>query len=81
MTRILLDECFGFDLDADREAVVFVGDSPNDVPMFEFFPNAIGVANLRRFEKQLAAKPTYLTAAAGGEGFAEVADALCAAVG
>ena len=23
MTRILLDECFGFDLDADREAVVF----------------------------------------------------------
>ncbi len=79
MTRILLDECFGFDLDAEREAVVFVGDSPNDVPMFAHFPNAIGVANLRRFEDQLAAKPAYLTSAAGGGGFAQVADVLCAA--
>ncbi len=63
MTRILLDECLGFDLDADREAVVFVGDSPNDVPMFAFFPNAIAVANPRRFENQLAAAHSPLDVA------------------
>src|SRR5262249_32473414 len=33
MTRILLRECFAIDLDAEREAFVFAGDSPNDAPM------------------------------------------------
>ena len=26
---------------------MFAGDSPNDQPMFAFFPNAVGVANVR----------------------------------
>ena len=30
MTRILLRECFAIDLDAERDAFVFAGDSPND---------------------------------------------------
>ena len=30
-----------------RERFVFVGDSPNDAPMFAYFPNAVGVANVR----------------------------------
>src|SRR5207344_137488 len=30
MTRILMTEAFGVDLDAQRESFVFVGDSPND---------------------------------------------------
>jgi len=28
----------------------FVGDSPNDVLMFEHFPHSIGVTNVRRLE-------------------------------
>ena len=49
MTRTLMGRAFGVDLDADRERYVFVGDSPNDAPMFGFFPNAVGVANVRDF--------------------------------
>src|SRR5260221_9434632 len=54
MTRTLLREEFGIDLDADRERFVFVGDSPNDAPMFRFFPYAVGVANVRRFADRIA---------------------------
>ena len=79
MTRILLEECFGIDLDAERDSFVFVGDSPNDAPMFAFFPHAVGVANVRAFEGRLAAEPTYVTRRPAGAGFAELADALLAA--
>ncbi len=48
MTRTLLREVFACDLDAESDAFVFAGDSPNDAPMFAFFRNAVGVANLRR---------------------------------
>jgi HAD superfamily hydrolase (TIGR01484 family) len=76
MTRALMGECFAFDLEADRDEFIFAGDSPNDAPMFAFFPNAVGVANLRRFEDRLTAKPRWLTEREGGFGFAELADLL-----
>ncbi len=79
MTRIFLAECYGIDLDAEREAFVFVGDSPNDAPMFGFFPHSVGVANLRDFAGRLEAEPAYVTAGRAGAGFAEVAAALLAA--
>ncbi|MCH6586786.1 MAG: HAD-IIB family hydrolase [Proteobacteria bacterium] len=75
-TRVMLAECFGVDLDADKEMYVFVGDSPNDAPMFAAFPNAVGVANLRDFEDRLTAKPAFITRARAGAGFAELAAAL-----
>ena len=76
MTRMLLEECFAVDLDAERGSFVFVGDSPNDAPMFAFFPHAVGVANIRAFEGQLAAEPAYVTRQPAGAGFAELADTL-----
>jgi HAD superfamily hydrolase (TIGR01484 family) len=79
MTRILMRECFGIDLDAARDSFVFAGDSPNDAPMFGFFPHAVGVANVREFEGLLAARPAYVTPSRGGQGFVELADALIAA--
>jgi HAD superfamily hydrolase (TIGR01484 family) len=78
MTRTLLHEAFGIDLDAERPRFVFVGDSPNDAPMFEFFPNSVGVANVRRFAGRLAAPPKYITAQESGAGFAELASFLLA---
>ena len=51
MTRRLLRDEFGIDLDAERERFVFVGDSPNDAPMFEYFPYAVGVANVREVRR------------------------------
>ncbi|MEM6730347.1 MAG: HAD-IIB family hydrolase, partial [Myxococcota bacterium] len=76
MSALYGTEVLGVDLAPERERFVFVGDSPNDAPMFEFFPHSVGVANVRRFEGRLAAEPTYVTRAEGGAGFAEVAHAL-----
>lgn len=76
MTRTFATNCLNVDLNKQRERFIFVGDSPNDEPMFNFFPNSIGVANVRSFEDRLGAPPTYITEAPGGGGFAEVAAAL-----
>jgi HAD superfamily hydrolase (TIGR01484 family) len=76
MTRTLLREEFGIDLDAERDRFVFAGDSPNDEPMFDFFPYSIGVANVRRFSDRMNVLPAYVTAQGAGAGFAELADLL-----
>ena len=76
-TRRLFAEHFALDLDAVNREVVFAGDSPNDAPMFAFFHNSVGVANVRRFEAQLSGKnPKYITRDAAGAGFAELAQHL-----
>ena len=78
MARVLLVEVFGIDVDAERERFAFAGDSPNDAPMFAFFPHAVGVANVRDFADRIATLPAYVTEAAAGAGFAELADFLLA---
>ena len=78
MTKSLLSEVFAIDVDADRDAFVFAGDSPNDAPMFAYFPNAVGVANVRRFADRIATLPAYVTQAESGAGFAEFASFLLA---
>lgn len=79
MARIMFTECFGIDLSVDGEAFVFVGDSPNDAPMFAAFPNAVGVANLHDFAGRLTAEPAYVTEKRAGAGFAELVEALLTA--
>jgi HAD superfamily hydrolase (TIGR01484 family) len=79
MTKALMREAFGIDLDAQRERFIFAGDSPNDQPMFVYFPNAVGVANVSEFLDRISSPPAYVTQARGGGGFAELADLLIAA--
>jgi HAD superfamily hydrolase (TIGR01484 family) len=71
-TRQLLADVFGVDLDATRAQFVFVGDSPNDAPLFAHFPNAVGVANVRAFADRIPTLPAYVTEGEGGAGFAEL---------
>jgi len=77
--RQLFAERFGLDLDQANRQVVFAGDSPNDAPMFGFFHNSVGVANVRRFEGLLKEKPKYVTRAPSGAGFRELAEHLLVA--
>jgi HAD superfamily hydrolase (TIGR01484 family) len=79
MARRFVSDMRELDVDADPEAFVFVGDSPNDQTMFAHFPHAVGVANVLRFRDQLTRPPTYVSPSEGGDGFAEVADALLTA--
>ena len=78
-TRLFLAECFGIDIDREKEVVTFSGDSPNDAPMFGFFPASVGVANVLDFVDELAPPPAYVATGRAAEGFAELADALIAA--
>ena len=79
MTKALMREAFDIDLDAVRERFVFVGDSPNDAPMFGYFPHAVGVANVRDFGARVTPLPAYVTQHRCGAGFAELAGCLIAA--
>lgn len=79
MTRRCLKDLFECDVDGELNSIVFVGDSPNDQPMFAHFPNAIGVANILDFD--LETPPRFVTRARGAEGFCEIADALLSARG
>jgi hydroxymethylpyrimidine pyrophosphatase-like HAD family hydrolase len=60
---------------ADRE-VLFVGDSPNDEPMFARFPLACAVANIRRYEGMVKHLPAFVASGECGDGFAEIAETL-----
>ena len=75
----LLGEAFGIDGTAERDRVIYVGDSPNDAPMFGFFPNAVGVANVSDFADRMPALPTFVAAERSAKGFVELADMLIAA--
>jgi HAD superfamily hydrolase (TIGR01484 family) len=76
MTRRMFKDCFGIDTDNERRRIVYAGDSPNDAPMFAFFPNAVGVANVMPYKTIMSHLPRYVTRAEGGDGFAELAEAL-----
>lgn len=78
-TKLFMREAFSIDVDARKDEFVFVGDSPNDAPMFGFFPNSIGVANVQDFAGLLASEPAYVTPSRCGRGFVEIAEVLIAA--
>jgi HAD superfamily hydrolase (TIGR01484 family) len=78
MTRIFLAETYGIDIDTQREQFIFCGDSPNDAPMFEFFPSACGVANVTDFAETMTALPAYIASKRGAEGFVEIASQILA---
>jgi len=78
MSLRLLSERFGLSEAEALEQVVYVGDSPNDEPMFAFFPHSVGVANLKPFLNRLKSPPAWGTAEPGGDGFAELAARILA---
>lgn len=78
MTRRMMKELFGADLDSTRDSMAFVGDSPNDEPMFAFFPVSVGVANVRDLLHRFRSLPAFVTPSRGADGFVEFADHLLA---
>lgn len=76
MSRSFLERDFGISVEGNNEQTVFVGDSPNDSPMFDFFANSVGVANVRVFETILLAPPKWVTNNRGADGFVEIAQKI-----
>lgn len=54
----------------------FVGDSPNDEPMFKHFPHSFGVANVKHFAQSMTHKPSYTSRSEGALGFTEIASRI-----
>ena len=80
MTRRLMQEQFDVDLDAARGRFAFIGDSPNDEPMFAYFPHSFAVANIAPFYDSLVHPPAHVIAEAEeGGGFALFAERVLAA--
>lgn len=81
MARRMLRDLFALDIETEADAVLAVGDSPNDEPMFGFFANAVGVAGVRQYLGRMSAPPRWITGGGAGAGFVEIAEALLAARG
>lgn len=74
--RLWAQERLNSDLAVERETCVYCGDSPNDEPMFRFFPLSFGMANVRPFLSLMAHPPAYLCEQECGAGFCQVAGKL-----
>ncbi|RON40951.1 MULTISPECIES: HAD-IIB family hydrolase [Pseudomonas] len=78
MSRRILAEVYDLDINENRNAVLYSGDSTNDAPMFDFFRHTVGVSSVRKYLSQLSTPPAWITQGPGGVGFVEVVDKLLA---
>ncbi len=76
--RLYLKREFGFTEKQMKDHCIFVGDSPNDEPMFSFFPMSFAVANIKEFVPKLKHRPAFITEEAEAKGFAAIAKKLIA---
>ena len=79
-TKLCAMDLFGVDLDAAKSDYVFCGDSPNDQPMFEFFPLSFGMANVKPFLSMMDHHPARIMEKESGAGFCDVADMVLSSV-
>jgi HAD superfamily hydrolase (TIGR01484 family) len=72
MARIMMQRYFDEDLDITLNTCIYAGDSPNDAPMFSWFPMSVGVANVADFALADEDQPAFVTKARAGAGFTEL---------
>lgn len=76
MALRFLEEACGIPGSEAKARVAYCGDSPNDAPMFGYFPLSIGVANVKRFVDRMEHLPRFVTVEEGGAGFSSFASRL-----
>jgi len=79
MARRVLAETYQTDIAVDNQAVLYVGDSTNDAPMFAFFRHSVGVSTVTRYLSEIPTAPQWITNGPGGAGFVEAANVVIAA--
>jgi len=78
MTRRVMAEAYGVDIDKDRDTVLYTGDSTNDAPMFAFFKHTVGMSTVTEYLPDIPVPPNWITTGPGGQGFVEAAQAVIA---
>jgi len=76
MTEIFLTKQFGWQKGKGDHEVIFIGDSPNDEPMFARFPLACAVANINHYKSLINHFPVYVATMECGDGFTEIIEIL-----
>lgn len=76
MTLMFLEKEFKISAEDAKRKACFCGDSPNDEPMFSFFPQSFAVANIAEFIDEIKNKPGFISQSRGGKGFAEISNQI-----
>jgi len=74
MVEHFLASRFGWKSGVEDREVLFVGDSPNDEPMFARFTLTCAVSNIERYTDIIKHKPAFVASKECGDGFAEIAE-------
>jgi len=56
----------------NKNDIIYIGDSPNDSPMFGCFPLSVGVSSVSKYSSLMENLPHYITRADSGKGFSEL---------
>ncbi len=76
MSLLFLHKRWAMDDSDVKKHACFCGDSPNDEPMFAFFPISFAVANIDLFADDMDDKPAFRASRKSGKGFFEIAEKL-----
>ncbi len=74
--RDFLEEQTGSPFASLADRMVFIGDSPNDEPLFAGVPLSIAVGNLREHLGRIESLPRYITAGESADGFFEAVSVI-----
>lgn len=66
------------EFDRLQSSIIYVGDSPNDEPMFKAVRHSVGVRNIEAFLDSLTSPPTYITEKKSAKGFCQLTDRILA---
>ena len=80
-TLELLHNYYGQSAETALKSWVYVGDSPNDAPMFAAFTHSVGVANVGDFGALMPTLPRYICNSRSGAGFVALAERLLSSRG
>jgi len=69
--KIFCEKELNTNLEDILNEAVFIGDSPNDEPLFAAFKHSVGVANVKNFKDQMDHLPKYICSKEAGDGFTE----------
>jgi len=58
----------------DIDECIYIGDSPNDEPMFKEFPLSVGVKSVEKYAELMTYYPKYITDKDANQGFEELVD-------
>lgn len=75
-TQLFFDEILGIKLNRKQGDYLFLGDSPNDEPMFQHFDHSVACANIKPHLKSLRFPPRWITQKPGAQGFCAAVDLL-----